>query len=59
MIKLQTKKDKYAVPAVRPTRAECAIGHQPHRSGVGVHRNRTERRAGRRVLAERAIRDFG
>lgn len=58
MINVQAKKDRRAVPAVRPTRAECAIGHQPHRSGVGIHRNRLDRRTGRRVDNERAIREY-
>ena len=56
MIKLQPKKDKNAAQPLKTSREEFAFGHRRF-TGVGPHRNRLERRTGRRVLAERAIRD--
>lgn len=55
MITLQPKKDQNK-HTITMNRSEYAIGHRRHLSGVGAHRNRLEKRTGRRVLTERAIR---
>jgi len=60
MITLQARKSEAEQNRlhVKRTRSEFAIGHQPHRTGTGAHRSRAEKRTGRRVERERAIREY-